>query len=202
MALTPERLILASASTARAAVLRAAGVEFSIEPAFVDETAIKRAHEATGGSAEVCAIALAEAKARTIAARHPGALVLGADQLLVADGEWFDKPADLDSAEAQLRRLRGRDHILVTAACVFCGEQRLWQALTMPRLTMRRFGEGFLAEYIAAEGNAVLSSVGAYRIEGRGAQLFERIDGDHFAILGLPLIELLQFLRGRGGLAE
>lgn len=109
MVLTPERLILASASTARAEILRAAGVEFSVEPASVDETAIKRECRAAGSDACVCASALAEAKARTVAPRHPKALVLGADQLLVADGEWFDKPIDLDDAAAQLRRLCGRD---------------------------------------------------------------------------------------------
>ena len=187
---------------ARAAVLRAAGVEFSVEPASVDEAAIKREYRAAGGDAQACATALAEAKARVIAARHPEALVLGADQLLVADGEWFDKPIDLDDAAAQLRRLCGRDHVLVTAVCVFRGEERLWQGIAAPKLTMRRLGEAFLAGYIAAEGNAVLSSVGAYRIEGRGAQLFTRIEGDHFTILGLPLIELLQFLREHGVLAE
>jgi septum formation protein len=202
MASTPESLILASASTSRAAILRAAGVEFAVEPASVDEMAIKREHRAAGYDALACATALADAKARTVAARHLSALVLGADQLLVADGEWFDKPADLDEAAAQLRRLRGRDHVLITAASVFCGEERLWHAVATPRLTMRRFGETFLAGYIAAEGNAVLSSVGAYRIESRGAQLFARIEGDHFAILGLPLIELLQFLRERGVLVK
>jgi nucleoside triphosphate pyrophosphatase len=202
MVLMPEKLILASASTARAAILQAAGVEFSVETASVDETAIKREHQATGRDAETCATALAEAKARTVAMRHPEALVLGADQLLVADGEWFDKPVDLGAAAAQLRRLRGRDHVLVTAACVFRGEELLWRAIAMPTLTMRRFGEAFLAGYIAAEGHAVLGSVGAYRIEGRGAQLFARIEGDRFAILGLPLVELLQFLRERGLLTE
>jgi nucleoside triphosphate pyrophosphatase len=202
MVLTPERLILASASTARAAILQAAGVEFSVEPASVDEMAIKREYRTNGRGAQACATALAEAKARTVAMRHPEALVIAADQILVADGEWFDKPVDLDGAVAQLRRLRGRDHVLVTAACMLRGEELLWQAIAMPKLTIRCFGEAFLARYIAAEGNAMLSSVGAYRIEGRGVQLFTRIEGDHFAILGLPLIELLQFLRKRGLLAE
>jgi septum formation protein len=202
MVLTPEQLILASASTSRAAILQAAGVEFSIEPSSVDEAAIKREYRAAGRDAIACAAALAEAKARTVAARHPEALVLGTDQLLVAEGEWFDKPVDLSDAAAQLRRLRGRDHFLVTAACVFRGEEPLWRAVATPKLRMRRFGEAFLGGYIAAEGDAVLSSVGAYRIESRGVQLFARIEGDHFAILGLPLIELLQFLRERGILAE
>jgi septum formation protein len=202
MALTPERLILASASTTRAAILRAAGVEFSIEPAPVDEGTIKRQQRESGCDAEACATILAEAKARAIALRYSAALVIGADQILVAGDEWFDKPVDLDDAASHLRRLRGRDHRLVTAACIFCGETRLWHAVAMPKLTMRHFSEAFLAEYIAAEGDAVLSSVGAYRIEGRGAQLFARIEGDYFTILGLPLIGLLQFLRDRGCLTE
>jgi septum formation protein len=145
---------------------------------------------------------LAEAKARKIAAQYAEAIVVGADQILVTDGEWLDKPADLAAATAQLRGLRGRTHTLATAACAVRGPTRLWQATASPKLTMRCFGEAFLTLYIAAEGEAVLGSVGAYRIEGRGVQLFERIEGDHFSILGLPLLELLGFLRGRDLLAE
>jgi len=149
-----------------------------------------------------CALALAETKAAIVARRHPEALVIGADQLLVCDGEWFDKPRDLAEAAEHLRRLRGRDHILVTAACLYENGKKLWQAISVPRLTMRPFGDAFLTGYIAAEGKAVLGSVGAYRIEGRGVQLFARIEGDHFAILGLPLLELLDCLRGYGALGE
>ncbi len=202
MVSTPETLILASASSARAAMLRAAGVEFSADPAAVDEAAIKREHRAAGRDALVCAMALAEAKARVVAARHPLALVIGADQILVADDEWFDKPDDFEAAAAQLRRLRGHSHSLVTAACVFRDDMRLWHAISMPKLRMRNFGEAFLSGYIAAEGDAVLGSVGAYRIEGRGVQLFAHVEGDHFSILGLPLLELLEFLRERGILAK
>jgi nucleoside triphosphate pyrophosphatase len=201
MVLMPE-LILASASTARAGLLRAAGVAFAIDPADIDETAIKREHRKAGRDASACAAALAEAKARTVAARHMQALVIGADQILVAGDEWFDKPDDLAAAEAQLRRLRGHEHLLVTAACVVRDDERLWQALSVPKLTVRRFSDAFLAGYIAAEGDAVLGSVGAYRLEGRGVQLFARIEGDHFAILGLPLLELLDFLCGRGVVVE
>jgi septum formation protein len=206
MGSTPEethsRLILASASMARAAMLRDAGIEFIIEPALIDETAIKDKCRRAGRGALACATALAAAKACVVARRHPEALVIGADQVLVAGDEWFDKPADLAGAAAQLRRLRGCSHALATAACVYRGEDCLWQASALPEVTMRRFGEGFLADYITAEGEALLGSVGAYRLEGRGVQLFSRIDGDHFAILGLPLIELLGFLRRRGFLAE
>ena len=201
MASTPE-LILASASDARAGLLRAAGVSFTIEPADIDETAIKRDYRESGRDALACAAALAEAKARTIAGRHKDALVIGADQILVADDEWFDKPGDLSEAVVQLLRLRGRDHILVTSACVLQDTSRPWQATAIPKLTMRRFGDAFLAGYIEAEGSAVLGSVGAYRLEGRGIQLFARIEGDYFAILGLPLLELLAFLRGQRVVGE
>jgi septum formation protein len=183
-------------------MLRAAGVEFAAIPAAIDESAIKTQFRDAGGDALACAMALAEAKARKIAAQYPEAIVIGADQILFADGEWFDKPADLAVAAVQLRSLRGRTHTLATAACAVQGDTVLWQATTSPKLTMRCFGEAFLALYIGVEGEAVLGSVGAYRIEGQGAQLFERIEGDHFSILGLPLLELLGFLRGRGLLAE
>jgi len=195
-------LILASGSAARATTLRAAGVEFTALPADIDENAIKRRFRSAGRDALACAAALAEAKAITVAHRQPEAIVIGADQILVADGEWFDKPRDLAEAAAQLRALSGRSHVLATAACAVIGETCQWRAIAMPKMTMRRFGESFLAEYITAEGDALLGSVGAYRIEGRGAQLFSRIEGDHFAILGLPLLELLGFLRGRGLLRE
>jgi len=202
MVLTPERLILASASTARAAMLRAAGVDFESAPAALDETSIKREYRDSRRDATACAAALAEAKARAVALQHPEAVVVGADQILVAGDDWFDKPADLAAATAQLRRLSGRDHLLATAACAVHGETVLWQAVATPKMTMRRFSEAFLAGYSAAEGDAVLGSVGAYRLEGRGVQLFARIEGDHFTILGLPLLELLEFLRGRGLLGE
>jgi septum formation protein len=206
MASTPNRvvprLILASASTSRARLLRAAGVEFTIDPADIDESVIKQEHQARGLDVESCAMALAEAKAHAVASRQPEALVIGADQILVCAGEWFDKPGDLTEAAAQLRRLRGHDHLLVTACCVYRGDVKLWQDVSTPKLTMRHFGDAFLAGYIEAEGDAVLGSVGAYRIEGRGVQLFARIEGDHFAILGLPLSELLPFLRRQGVVGE
>jgi septum formation protein len=202
MVSTPKRLILASASMARATMLRAAGVDFTAIPASINEGAIKRRSHESGQAALACAMALAEAKACVIAAEHPEAVVGGADQILIAGDEWFDKPVDLAEAAVQLRRLSGRTHILATAACAVHGDSCLWTATAAPKLTMRRIGESFLALYIEAEGKAVLGSVGAYRIEGRGIQLFSRIEGDYFSILGLPLVELLDFLRGRGLLGE
>jgi septum formation protein len=202
MVLANEQLILASASPVRAQLLAAAGVDFQIEPAEIDEIPLKRAFRAAGRSPTDGALALAEAKARSVSDRHPRALVVGADQILVCGSEWYDKPADPDAARAQLRALRGRSHLLATAVCVVCKGERLWHHSCAPKLMMRDFSDRFLEGYIAAEGDAILGSVGAYRLEARGVQLFDRIEGDHFAILGLPLIELLGFLRKYGALVS
>jgi len=195
-----SEILLASASSARARLLAAAGLEVKAEPAPVDEASLKRTCCAAGQSPEDCALALAEAKARQVAARHHRALVIGADQLLVCDGSWFDKPPTLRDARAQLWALRGNTHELVTAVCVVQGAALLWQAVSRPILAMRAYSEAFLDDYIAAEGTQLLGSAGAYRLEGRGVQLFERVEGDYFAILGLPLMELLGFLRDYGAI--
>jgi septum formation protein len=200
MAATAERLILASASTARARMLEAAGVAFTIEPAAIDEARIKAAAREAGQTAIACAVALAAEKARAVSQHHPEALVIGADQMLVTGPEWVDKPRDLGEARAQLQALRGRTHVLATAVCVMRGGECLWHATSQPELTMRRFTDAFLDRYIAEEGEALTGSVGAYRLEGRRAQLFARISGGYFAVLGMPLLELLDFLRDRGAL--
>jgi septum formation protein len=195
-----EELILASASPTRAWLLRTAGVEVRVEPAAVDEEVVKQTFRARGRAAVECALALAEAKARRVAGRHDRAFVIGADQILVCDGLWFDKPSDLGAARAQLKALRGRAHQLATAVCVVQNGTRIWHTVKQPHLLMREFSDIFLDDYLAVEGTAVLGTVGAYRLEGRGVQLFERVEGDHFAILGLPLLELLEFLRECGQL--
>jgi septum formation protein len=198
----PTNLILASASTARAQLLRQAGLSFRIEPAAIDEDAVKRRAQEGGSSAADCALALAEAKASTVSERHDGALVIGADQILIAGDEWFDKPPDIAAARKQLETLRGRTHELVTAAAIVRDGQLIWQATSTPRLTMREFSDAFVSEYVELEGEGLLGSVGAYRLEGLGVQLFAGIAGDYFAVLGLPLLELLDFLRSGGAVKE
>jgi septum formation protein len=191
-------LVLASASAARAAVLLAAGLRCAVQAAAVDEAAIKASAQAEGLTPGDAAILLADAKAARVARRNSEALVLGADQLLVCEGRWFDKPADLAAARDHLLALRGRPHELVTAMVCWRHGGRVWQHLARPRLTMRAFSEEFLDAYLAAEGAAVLGSVGAYRLEGLGVHLFAEVRGEHAAILGLPLLPLLGFLRDHG----
>ena len=195
----PEpRLILASASVSRRSVLEAAGVTFAVQPAPIDEAAPRQAARMRGDSADTAALALAGLKARHVALSEPDALVIGADQILVCRDRWFDKPADVAAAAEQLRALRGRRHTLATAVVCRQGDWELWHHVARPGLVMRAFSDAFLAAYLAAEGSAVTTTVGAYRLEGRGIHLFERIEGEHSAILGLPLLELLGFLRRHG----
>jgi septum formation protein len=196
-------VILASASQSRAALLRAAGVPLAaVRPAAVDEAAIKEAMQAEGAGAGDAALALAELKATRIAAGAPGAVVLGADQILTCAGRWFDKPASLAEARAQLAQLAGQMHELHTAAIALRDGGRLWHHVARTRLWMRPCTPAFLDRYLAAVGEAALHSVGAYHIEGLGAQLFARVEGDRFAIQGLPLLELLEMLRVQGVLAR
>jgi septum formation protein len=198
------KLILASASEGRAAILRQAGIAFTQQPAAIDERALER--EAVtprdGLAGARLAGLLAAAKAESVSALNPNALVIGADQVMECGGTILHKPATLEGAKEQLRRLRGKSHCLSTAICVASGGKAVWHYLDEAELTMRDFSDDFLEEYCRAEGAALFQSVGAYRIEGLGIQLFSDIEGDHFTIIGLPLLPLLGYLRHRGCVAR
>jgi septum formation protein len=191
-------LILASASPSRRKMLQNAGLDFEIEPSGVDEDEVKRSLLGERASAQDIAATLAEMKAVRVSTRRPEAMVIGADSTLVCEGRFFDKPPDLAAARVQLQALRGRTHELVSSVVVARNGVRLWHATDTGRLTMRRFTDSFLDAYLARAGMAVCASVGAYQLEGLGAHLFSRIEGDYFTVLGLPLLPLLVFLAEHG----
>ena len=191
-------VILASGSKSRAMLLANAGVSFAADPPQVDEDAVKKAMRAEQATAAQCAEVLAEMKAVKVSYKHPGALVIGADQMLELDGRWFDKPADLEQARAQLLALRGKAHILRNSVVVALNGQRIWHTADHAILHMRAFTEAFLDGYLMDVGEKALLSVGGYQLEGPGSQLFSKIEGDFFSILGLPLLPVLAFLREHG----
>jgi len=197
--LAGEPLVLASKSAIRHALLRDAGVPVEVQPADIDERTIEQRSPARDAG-ELAAL-LAREKARTIAARLPGRLVLGADQTLALGERRFSKPDDRAGARAQLAALRGRTHELHTAVALVRESTIVFEHREVARLTMRAFSDSFLESYLDAVGAAVTASVGGYQLERIGIQLFERIEGEHFVILGLPLLALLQYLRQAGWLA-
>jgi len=191
-------IVLASSSPARQAMLRQAGLDVEIEPAAVDEAELKASFRAAGAAAAEVAEALAELKAQRISRRRAGALVVGADQMLQCGSVWFDKPPDRAHARAQLIALRGRTHDLVSSVVTVRDGGRLWHHTDRARLTVRDFTDAFLDSYLDRVGEAALTSVGGYQLEGPGAQLFARVEGDYFTVLGLPLLPLLEHLRLQG----
>jgi septum formation protein len=189
-------LILASQSRARQALLTNAGIDFEAVPAEIDERAMQ---QASGLSApDHIAALLAREKARLVSVRQPGQFVIGADQTLALGEQLFSKPAGHAQAAEQLRALAGRGHQLHSAVAVACEGRILFEAAAIARMTMRQLTEAEIEAYVSAVGEVVTSSVGAYQLEGLGVHLFERIEGDHFTILGLPLLPLLAYLRSEG----
>ena len=187
-------VILASKSAARAAVLSGAGVPHEIHVAGVDEEAVKQGLLAEGASPRDVADALAELKAVKVSRGREG-FVIGADQTLEFEGRLYDKAPDLDGMRERLKAFRGKPHLLHSAVVVAKDGAPIWREVVSAKLTMRDFSDAFLEDYIAAEGPSALGSVGCYRLEGPGAQLFARIEGDYFTILGLPLMGLLDLFR-------
>ncbi|HEY1749999.1 MAG TPA: Maf family protein [Caulobacteraceae bacterium] len=193
-------IVLASKSRSRAAILSGAGVPYETEDSGVDEAALKARLLAQGATPRDVAERLGEAKALAVSARRPGDIVVGADQTLDLAGQLFDKAADVAEARARLVAMRGRGHALHGGLVVAEGGAVVWRTTETSRLWMRGFSDAWLDGYLARGGEALLGSVGCYLLEGEGAQLFERIEGDYFAILGLPLLPLLAFLRERGAI--
>jgi septum formation protein len=194
-------VILASKSAARTAVLKGAGVPFETAVSGVDEDSVKMALLAEGQDARAIAEALAELKAVKISRGRPG-LVIGADQTLEFEGGLYDKAETLEAARARLKMLRAKPHQLHSAVVVAQDGAPIWRELVSATLTMRDFTDAFLEDYLASEGEEALGSVGCYRLEGPGAQLFSKIEGDYFTILGLPLMGLLELLRNHGVVAR
>ena len=191
-------LVLASQSASRRAMLDAAGICYEAIPAYLDERGLEASLD--GSPAELIALALAEAKALAVGAERPDALVLGSDSLVTVDGRRFDKPESREQAAEHLRFFSGKEMQLFSAAALVRGDQVLWSHVSLARLHVRELGEQFIADYLSHEWPAVAGCVGVFRIEARGVQLFSAIEGDHFTVLGMPLLAVLGGLRELGEL--
>ena len=194
-------LILASGSEIRATLLRNAGLGVEISPARIDEAMIKAAMLEEGAPPRDIADALAEHKARRVSAKREDALVLGCDQVAAVDGELLSKPETPSDAQTQLHQLSGRTHKLLSAAVICKAGQPIWRHVAVVRLTMRTLSDAYVEDYVSRNWASIRHSVGGYKLEEEGVRLFTRIDGDYFAVLGLPLTELLSYLIDRGELA-
>ena len=195
-----QPIILASASEIRATLLRNAGLNVEVSPARIDEDAIKLALQAEDAPPRDIADTLAEMKARKVSLGRPDALVLGCDQVLQIDKECLSKPTSQEDAVAQLRRLRGKTHKLLSAAVLYNAGEPQWRFVGEVRLTMHTLSDGFIEDYVARNWDSIRYSVGGYKLEEEGARLFSRVNGDYFTVLGLPLLDLLSYLSLRGDL--
>ncbi|WP_430471628.1 Maf family protein [Thalassospira lucentensis] len=193
-----HRLILASSSKTRHAMLKNAGVDCDAIASMIDEEGYKQSMKAEGANAAQAAETLAEMKALRMYRQQPDGIVIAADQMLECNGIWFDKPKDRDNTRAQLLALRGKTHQLVSAAVIYKEGSRIWGTIDTAHLTMRNFTEEWLDWYLDAAGNDIFDCVGGYQLEGIGAQLFTEVRGDYFTVLGLPLLPLIGFLRDHG----
>ena len=194
------RIILASGSAIRCKLMTDAGLDFEVITKPVDESAIKEAMLAEDAKVRDIADALAEAKSMRVSRVEEG-LVIGADQIMVMDNQLFDKPKDMEEARERLKLMRGRTHYLIGAVVICEGGSPVWRHIAKTKLTMREFSDEFLEDYLASEGELVTKSVGAYRFEGLGSQLFSDVEGDFFSILGLSLLPVMDYLRIRGAIA-
>lgn len=188
-------LVLASGSRIRAELLKNAGLSIEVDPADIDERAVEEPLLKAGFSPEDLAQVLAEAKANDVSERRPGNLVIGADQILAFKGERHTKPENMEAARRQLLAFSGKTHELLSAVVISKDGEAIWRHVSIARLTMRNLSPAFVGHYLAQVGDVALSSVGAYQLEGPGVQLFEKIEGDYFTVLGLPLLPLLAELR-------
>ncbi|HBU98368.1 MULTISPECIES: Maf family protein [Thalassospira] len=193
-----HRLILASSSKTRHAMLKNAGVDCDAIASMIDEEGYKQSMKAEGANAAEAAETLAEMKALRMYRQQPDGIVIAADQMLECNGIWFDKPKDRDNTRAQLLALRGKTHQLVSAAVIYKEGSRIWGTIDTAHLTMRNFTEEWLDWYLDAAGEDIFDCVGGYQLEGIGAQLFTEVRGDYFTVLGLPLLPLIGFLRDHG----
>lgn len=195
-------IVLASGSETRARLLRNAGVKLTVVAPRVDEDAVKGAMLAESASPRDIADALAEIKARKIAAKRPDAMVIGCDQVLEFEGALLSKPDDSDEALTQLRQMAGKRHVLLSAAVIFEGARPVWRHVGHVRLRMRPASDGFLQGYVARNWDSIRHTVGGYKLEEEGARLFSGIDGDYFNVLGMPLLEILNYLALRGAIEQ